>query len=126
MTLRNQYKAFERAYAAGVKIAFGTDAGTFTHGDNAKEFELMVKYGMPPMDAIRCCNRRHRRSVRLSARTPARSRRASSLTSSPCKGNPLDNISALREIDFIMKSGRIAKQDGHMTEPFTYARRPAF
>ena len=37
------------------------------------------------------------------------------------KGNPLDNISALREIDFVMKSGRIAKQDGRMTEPFTYA-----
>ena len=51
--LRNQYKAFERAYAAGVKIAFGTDAGTFSHGDNAKEFGYMVQFGMQPMDAIR-------------------------------------------------------------------------
>ena len=50
--LRNEYRAFERAYAAGVRIAFGTDAGTFTHGDNAKEFELMVGFGMKPMDAI--------------------------------------------------------------------------
>ena len=51
--LRNEYKAFERAYAAGVKIAFGTDAGTFAHGTNAKEFDLMVGFGMKPMDALR-------------------------------------------------------------------------
>jgi imidazolonepropionase-like amidohydrolase len=36
------------------------------------------------------------------------------------KGNPLENIAALKNVDFVMKSGRIAKQDGRMTEPFTY------
>src|SRR5690625_115710 len=41
-----------RAYKAGVKIAFGTDAGVYPHGDNAHEFELMVEAGMPPMYAI--------------------------------------------------------------------------
>ena len=80
--LRNEYKAFERAYAAGVKIAFGTDAGTFTHGDNAKEFELMVKFGMPPMDAIRCGDRHDGGPLRHLAPTPGRSRPASSPTSS--------------------------------------------
>ena len=43
---------FARAYVAGVKIAFGTDSGVSPHGDNAKEFELMVAGGMPPMTAI--------------------------------------------------------------------------
>ena len=42
-----------RAYRAGVKIAFGTDAGVFPHGDNAREFAYMVEAGMPPLEAIR-------------------------------------------------------------------------
>ncbi len=46
------FKNFERAYAAGVKIAFGTDSGVSAHGENAREFELMVAGGMPPMKAI--------------------------------------------------------------------------
>ena len=62
--LRNEYKAFERAYAAGVKIAFGTDAGTFAHGTNAKEFDLMVGFGMKPMDAIRSATVRNGRPLR--------------------------------------------------------------
>ncbi|MBL8630976.1 MAG: amidohydrolase family protein, partial [Rhodospirillaceae bacterium] len=50
--MRNEAKAFERAYARGVKIAFGTDAGTFNHAENAKEFGYMIEFGMTPMDAI--------------------------------------------------------------------------
>ena len=118
--LRNEYKAFERAYAAGVKIAFGTDAGTFTHGDNAKEFELMVKFGMSPMDAIYCATVSTADLFGLTADTGTlEAGKLADLIA--VRGNPLDNVSALRQIDFVMKSGRIAKQDGHMTEPFTYA-----
>jgi imidazolonepropionase-like amidohydrolase len=43
----------ERAYAGGVKIAFGTDTGVSPHGQNAKEFVLMVEAGMPPMEALK-------------------------------------------------------------------------
>ena len=117
--LRNEYRAFERAYAAGVKIAFGTDAGTFAHGDNAKEFDLMVGFGMRPMDAIRSATVVTADLFGLSAEvgTLEPGKLADIVA---VKGNPLEDIAVLRQIDFVMKSGRVAKQDGHMTEPFSY------
>jgi imidazolonepropionase-like amidohydrolase len=117
--LRNEYRAFERAYAAGVKIAFGTDAGTFAHGDNAKEFDLMVGFGMKPMDAIRS-------ATVVTAELFGIAPEAGTLEAGKLadlvavRGNPLEDISVLREIDFVMKSGRVAKRDGRMTEPFSY------
>lgn len=117
--LRNEHRAFERAYAAGVKIAFGTDAGTFAHGDNAKEFGLMVGFGMQPMDALRSATVVTADLFGISAE--AGTLEAGKLADIVAvKGNPLDNIAVLRQIDFVMKSGRVAKQDGRMTEPFTY------
>ena len=46
-------KTFEKAYKAGVKIAFGTDGGVYPHGKNAKEFEYMTEVGMPAMEALK-------------------------------------------------------------------------
>jgi imidazolonepropionase-like amidohydrolase len=117
--LRNQYRAFERAYAAGVKIAFGTDAGTFAHGTNAKEFDLMVGFGMKPMDAIRSATvvTADLFGVATDAGTLEAGKLADVIAT---KTDPLADIAALHEIDFVMKSGRIAKRDGRMTEPFSY------
>lgn len=117
--LRNEYEAFERAYQAGVKIAFGTDAGTFAHGTNAKEFEFMVQFGMSEMDAIHAATVATAELFGISADAG---------TLEPGKladlvavaGDPLKDISRLRDIDFVMKSGGIAKQGGEMLEPFTY------
>lgn len=117
--LRNEHRAFERAYAAGVKIAFGTDAGTFTHGTNAKEFELMVGFGMKPMDAIRSATVMTAELFGISADAGTiESGKLADIVA--VKGNPLQDIALLRQIDFVMKSGRVAKRDGLMTEPFTY------
>ena len=83
-----------RAYKAGVKIAFGTDAGVYPHGENAHEFELMVQAGMPPLFAIQAATvhasraaetrqgsrQRHGREVRRCRR----GRRATRSTTSPC------------------------------------------
>lgn len=117
--LRNEYKAFERAHAAGVKIAFGTDAGTFSHGDNAKEFGYMVEFGMKPMEAIRSATvvAADLLGVGADAGTLEIGKLADIVA---VRGNPLDDIATLKQVDFVMKSGKIAKRGGQMTEPFTY------
>jgi imidazolonepropionase-like amidohydrolase len=117
--LRNEYRAFERAYAAGVRIAFGSDAGTFAHGDNAREFELMVGFGMKPMDAIRAATVMTAELFGIGEDTgtlqPGKLADVVAV-----KGNPLDDIAVLRRMDFVMKSGRVARRDAQMTEPFSY------
>lgn len=117
--IRNQYKAFERAMAAGVKIAFGSDVGTFSHGTAGKEFGYMVQYGMSPMDAIRAATRTTAELFGLEAEAgtlePGKVADLVAVTK-----DPLADIAALKDIDFVMKSGKVAKQDGAMTEPFTY------
>jgi len=117
--LRNEYRAFERAYAAGVKIAFGTDAGTFKHGTNAKEFEMMVGFGMAEMDAIYSATVSTAELFGIADETGTlEAGKLADLIA--VTGDPLADISALRDIDFVMKSGAVAKRDGQMTEPFTY------
>ncbi|MGE0581565.1 MAG: amidohydrolase family protein [Steroidobacteraceae bacterium] len=117
--IRAEHKAFERAHAAGVKIAFGTDAGTFTHGDNAKEFGLMVKFGMTPMEAIRSATVVAADLFGLSADvgTIEAGKRADLVAFAD---DPLADVGALLRVDFVMKGGQVAKRDGRMTEPFTY------
>ncbi|WP_410971288.1 amidohydrolase family protein, partial [Salmonella sp. SAL04269] len=48
-----QRENFRRAHRAGVKMVYGTDAGIYPHGDNARQFAVMVRYGMTPLEAIR-------------------------------------------------------------------------
>ena len=101
---RNAYNA----YKAGVKIAFGTDAGVFPHGENAKEFRLMVDAGISAMDSI------------LAATSGA-----ADLIGDPAdigsiqpgryadiiatRGDPLADIDQLQHVDFVMKGGKVVK-----------------
>ncbi len=116
--LRNEYAAFERAYKMGVKVAFGTDAGTFAHGDNAKEFGLMVRYGMTPEDAIRAATVVTADLFGIDdigTLEPGQLADVIAVTA-----DPLDDITALHSIDFVMKSGQVAKRDGVMLDGMTY------
>jgi imidazolonepropionase-like amidohydrolase len=100
-----------RAYRAGIKIAFGTDAGVYPHGDNAHEFELMVGAGMPPMFTLQAATIRAAELMR-------QDKQLGSLTAGKIAdvvavpGNPVDEISAMRHVSFVMKDGVVYKRDG--------------
>ncbi|MDQ2972851.1 MAG: amidohydrolase family protein [Pseudomonadota bacterium] len=100
-----------RAYKAGVKIAFGTDAGVYPHGDNAHEFELMVKAGMPPMYTIQAATMHAAQLLKhgkdFGSITPGK---YADIVAVP--GNPLDDISLMKHVGFVMKAGVVYKRDG--------------
>jgi imidazolonepropionase-like amidohydrolase len=101
-----------KAYKAGVKIAFGTDAAVYPHGQNAHEFELMVGAGIPPLYALQAATTHAaallRHSKELGTVTPGKYADVVAVA-----GNPLDDIGVMTRVDFVMKDGRIYKQGGH-------------
>ena len=102
-------QTFSAAYAAGVKIAFGTDSGVSPHGENAHEFELMVAGGMPAMKAIQSATLEGSRLLRVEDRlgTLEVGKLADVIA---VEGDPLHDISAMRSVVFVMKEGQIYKQ----------------
>lgn len=99
---------FARAYKAGVKIAFGTDAGVFPHGDNAKEFAYMVEAGMPPLEAIRSATLVAAELLDQSQNL-GRVEPGFSADLVAVNGDPLTDIAVLQKMAFVMKDGVIYK-----------------
>ncbi|WP_192821526.1 amidohydrolase family protein [Rufibacter sp. LB8] len=100
---------FSRAYKAGVKIAFGTDAGVFMHGKNAKEFEYMVEAGMPAMEAIKAATKNAAELVGATDRLGSLEQgKLADLIA--VDGNPLQDIKTLQQVRFVMKDGLVYKQ----------------
>jgi imidazolonepropionase-like amidohydrolase len=101
--------SFRRAYAGGVKIAFGTDSGVSNHGENAREFGYMVEAGMPPMEAILAATRSA--ADLLGASDSVGSIQAGRFADViAVAGDPLRDISELQRIVFVMKGGVIHKE----------------
>ncbi|HJU07152.1 MAG TPA: amidohydrolase family protein [Rhodanobacteraceae bacterium] len=100
-----------KAYKAGVKIAFGTDAGVYPHGENAQEFVYMVQAGMPPMFTIQAATMHAAQLLKhdkdLGSVTAGK---YADLVAVP--GNPLEDISLMKQMDFVMKAGTVYKQGG--------------
>lgn len=99
------------AYKAGLKIAFGTDAGVYTHGQNAKEFVYMVEAGIPAAATIQAAT--------ISAAELLKHEKEFGSVSNgkladiiAVSGNPLDDISLLGNVAFVMKEGVVYKQGG--------------
>src|SRR5688572_2720000 len=100
---------FGKAYKRGVKIAFGTDAGVFYHGDNGKEFTYMVEAGMPAMEAIKAATVTNAAILGMSDKIGAV---APGLLADivATDENPLMNIKTMETVSFVMKEGVIYKQ----------------
>lgn len=97
-----------RAHEGGVTIAFGTDSGVSRHGDNAREFELYVEAGMTPMEAIVTAT--INASAHLQMQDDIGTLEAGKFADViAVDGNPLEDISELRDIDFVMQGGEVYK-----------------
>ncbi len=100
-----------RAYRAGVKIAFGTDSAVSPHGENAREFELMVQAGMPPMYALQAATIRGAELLRHDKELGSvAAGKLADIVAVP--GNPIIDISVMRHVSFVMKGGVVYKRDG--------------
>jgi imidazolonepropionase-like amidohydrolase len=102
-------ETFRKAYKRGVRIAFGTDAGVFPHGQNAKEFGFMVEAGMPPIEAIKSATITNAEILQISDKVG--SLEAGKLADIiATDDNPLQNIKTLEKVTFVMKEGVVYKQ----------------
>src|SRR5579871_6685622 len=112
MVGRLQRENFEKAFKAGAKMAFGTDAGVYPHGDNAKQFFYMVKFGMTPAQAIHA-------ATRDAADLISRSKDVGTLEAGKyadviaVTADPLQDVRALENVGFVMKGGAVVKD--HIT-----------
>ena len=108
MVGRLQRENFERAVKGGAKMAFGTDAGVYPHGDNAKQFFYMVKFGLTPAQAIRA-------ATSNAADLIGRAKDVGTLETGKFADviavteDPLQNVRALENVGFVMKGGAVVK-----------------
>jgi len=99
---------FGKAYKAGVKIAFGTDAGVYAHGKNYLEFQYMVEAGMPPLEAIRAATVNAADLLGISEETGSitKGKLADIIA---VDGDPTQDIRVMKNVCFVMKAGKIYK-----------------
>jgi imidazolonepropionase-like amidohydrolase len=100
---------FKRQMAAGVPFAVGSDVGPFPHGTQAREFELMVQYGMPALDVLRADLLNGARLLGWAGEIgELKAGFYADVVAAP--GNPLQDISALTKVDFVMKGGSVYRR----------------
>ena len=101
--------AFAKAYKAGVKIAFGTDAAVFAHGKNYMEFKYMVEAGMPPLETIKAAtlNAAELLGVKATLGSIESGKLADIIA---IKGDPVQDITAMKNVVFVMKEGQVYRQ----------------
>jgi imidazolonepropionase-like amidohydrolase len=108
-------QSLKKAYPAGVKIAFGTDAGVSKHGRNADEFELLVKYGMPPVEALKAATVNAADLLGLSSEIgtvePGKSADIIAVA-----GDPLTDVRVLKNVAFVMARGEVVKAEKQLSD----------
>jgi imidazolonepropionase-like amidohydrolase len=107
-TTEAQRKGFRAAWAAGVKVGFGTDAGVIPHGHNARQFATYVEHGMSPIDAIRS-------ATSVAAEVLGRPGEVGVIAPGAkadliaVPGDPTDRVNLLEQVAFVMKGGAVVK-----------------
>jgi len=106
-SITGKHASFKAALDAGVTILSGSDVGVFAHGDNARELELMVAYGMTPADAVKSATSI---AARLLHQESSIGKVQPGLFADliAVDGNPVQEIGALRRVRFVMKGGTVA------------------
>jgi imidazolonepropionase-like amidohydrolase len=106
---QTQRENFRKAVKAGLKLTFGTDSGVYPHGDNPKQLAYMVRYGMTPMQAIQAATLNGADALGLKDQTGALAPRLAADIIA-VKRDPLEDIRALEQVDFVMKAGHVYKE----------------
>lgn len=104
-----QRENFRRAHQAGVKMVFGTDAGIYPHGDNAKQFAVMVRYGMTPTQAIQSATINAADALGRSDIGAIETGRFADIVA--VSGNPAQDVTLLERVAFVMKGGVVEKDE---------------
>ncbi len=105
-----QRENFRKAYLGGTRMAFGTDGGVYPHGDNWRQFPYMVEFGMKPIEAIRTAtlNAAELMGLSDSAGVIELQHNADIIA---VEGNPLTDIRAMQNVKFVMKEGKVYRND---------------
>ncbi|WP_430425324.1 amidohydrolase family protein [Maribacter litoralis] len=101
--IQQKRKSFKMALDSGVQIVFGGDVGVFPHGENYREMELMVAYGMKPIDVLRSATANNAKMFHLNQL--GNLKRGSLADIIAVKGNPVEDISVIKNVSFVMKDG---------------------
>lgn len=110
MTGATQRESFRRAHQAGVKMVMGTDAGVYPHGDNARQLSRMVRFGMTPAEALRAATSNAADALGHKGKFGALMAGASADIIA-VEGNPLDDVTLLENVSFVMKEGVVYKSE---------------
>jgi imidazolonepropionase-like amidohydrolase len=102
--IRKKRQSFSEALTSGVQILFGGDVGVFPHGDNARELILMGEYGMRPEEVLRSATSGNADALGLKNRGRIQKGLLADLVG--IRGNPIENLNDIYQVDFVMKNGK--------------------